>query len=242
MTTLPSLTASPTRHPGCCLSLSRPLLTTLASLLDSSISPSHHPSDPPALILSIGSGTGLLEELLHAHLDPDPPPAAAAPPGGRWRRRRWCVEGVEVDPPAVNVHLPEDRVNRVPGTWAVLGSRARDAAALLFVYPRDGALVRRYVNAFLRQRRRSPRVGSPREEDEDEERRTTYGEGQGGDSGDRRRADIVIWLGPKCDWEDTGLGSLLGPDDEDELEILVMCDGAGLAEYEMLAALRRKAC
>ncbi|RWA03018.1 hypothetical protein EKO27_g12088, partial [Xylaria grammica] len=130
MPSLPSLTDEPTRHAGCCPSLSQPLLSTIAVLLHSTAaapaSTGTQSRGPAPLVLSVGSGTGLLEELLHAYLNQHPPTPSTIRSSIPWR-----VEGVEVNP-AVNVHLPEDRINHVAGTWAVLESRARDAAALLF--------------------------------------------------------------------------------------------------------------
>ncbi|KAI1148160.1 hypothetical protein F4825DRAFT_111438 [Nemania diffusa] len=247
MTNLPTLQDEPTRYAGCCLSLSNPLLATISSLLTSTHAAAadershdeHAPERGPALILSIGSGTGLFEELLHTHLnnpirlDASPPPPNHAGTS-RWRRS-WRVEGVEVHP-AVNAHLPADRMSHVPGTWAVHAARARDAAALMFVYPRDGALVRRYVNMFMSESRNESWAADERAEDDENKARD-----EGGDQGSSSRSKgvrLVLWLGPKCDWEDTGLGSC---DAGDGLEMMEIRDGAGLAEYEMLAVLRRKA-
>lgn len=124
------------RHPKCCLSLSQPLLDTLARVLQEHLDPRGG-----GLVLSVGCGTGLLEELLHVRVA-----------GGNGLR----VEGVEVaggggggaggaDAEGL-AYLPEDRANTVPGTWA-LSRRAADADALLFVYPRSEGLVRRYAEA-----------------------------------------------------------------------------------------------
>ena len=55
---LPPLTNSPVRHPQCCLSLSRRLLDTLGRALQAHVGPA-------GLVLSVGCGTGLLEEHLH---------------------------------------------------------------------------------------------------------------------------------------------------------------------------------
>ncbi|KAJ3579670.1 hypothetical protein NPX13_g895 [Xylaria arbuscula] len=255
-TTLPSLTDEPTLYPGCCFSLSWPLLATVHTLLLQSISiipsTSNSISSPTAdlqrkkevgsgddddddersLVLSIGSGTGLLEELLHRYLNSgvrdrgdeissssattSPPPtttATTATPtgaadGSSGAGGCWRVEGVEVNH-TVNLHLPEHRINHVSGTWAILESRARTASVLMFVYPRDGALVRRYIDAFMMR--------------------------EGG------RVQLVFWLGPKCDWEETGFGSVgAGAAAKEELEITEIRSGGGLAEFEMLAAVRRK--
>ncbi|KAJ8128977.1 hypothetical protein O1611_g4655 [Lasiodiplodia mahajangana] len=158
MPTLPPLRDEPTRYPGCCLSLSNRLLATIGSLLNSShdlVHPTSLTHNEPALVLSIGSGTGLLEELLHAYLN-NLNTHTHVP---EERIKSWRVEGVEVNP-AVNTHLPEDRINYVAGTWAVLSTRAREATALMFVYPRDGALVRRYVEAFMGESKRHPLIAS----------------------------------------------------------------------------------
>ncbi|KAI0197025.1 hypothetical protein F4808DRAFT_299542 [Astrocystis sublimbata] len=233
MNKLPKLTSEPTRHPACCLSLSETLLATIKTLLDTSFPPhlqtqcrniyAPRPGSDPALLLSIGSGTGLLEELLHNYLNSaihnDSHGLSSA--RNESTRNAWRIEGVEVDL-SVNIYLPEDRINHVPGTWAVLSSRTQnDAAALMFVYPRERGLVRRYVDAFFNTL-------------------TTTKDGR-----------FVLWLGPKCDWEDTGFGDLTQTHtyshshaenrDEYEFEVLDMRDGdVGLAEYEMLAVLRLK--
>ncbi|GAW24111.1 hypothetical protein ANO14919_136920 [Xylariales sp. No.14919] len=261
MASLPSLTDEPTRHAGCCPSLSQPLLSTIAALLHSTTavaattpaSTGAQSRGPAPLVLSVGSGTGLLEELLHAYLNQHPPTPSTIHSGP------WRVEGVEVNP-AVNVHLPEDRINHVAGTWAVLESRARDAAALLFVYPRDGALVRRYVDAFMRPAgdyggvdgEQHERVGGNHERVNESGYDSGEGESEGGikrhesrgpnstetrSTPAHRGVHLALWLGPKCDWEDTGFGSFGG---SDEFEVLDMRGDVGLAEYEMLAALRRK--
>ncbi|KAI1424271.1 hypothetical protein F5Y12DRAFT_460575 [Xylaria sp. FL1777] len=293
MTTLPSLTDEPSRHPGCCFSLSQPLLATIRSLLPPipTITPptdlherkscDEYKSAPElerALILSIGSGTGLLEELLHTYLN-DNDDGAHSPigqgnlpqpfshPGASGLPENWRVEGVEVNQ-AVNVYLPEDRINHVAGTWAVLESRARVSTVLMFVYPRDGGLVRRYIDVFMKS---PPSAG---------DNGWRGGDQQGGgrenedvtasDSGNERErksehtrtnesvkkfeninkstaddiwstsacgAQLVLWLGPKCDWEDTGLGSCNANGEYEISEIRV---GVGLVDYEMLATLRRK--
>ncbi|KAI0445171.1 hypothetical protein F4803DRAFT_508781 [Xylaria telfairii] len=255
MPSLPPLTSSPTRYPGCCFELSEPLLATIKTLLDAAPHLTNQSQDgyrpalgsEPALILSVGSGTGLLEKLLDDYLNngnhaqPNLPSA-----------RKWRVEGVEVNP-AVNIYLPEDRINHVPGTWAVLETRAREAAVLVFVYPRHGALVRRYIDTFLTSSTRagdgheaSRETGSANEDRDGGATRSSsealkYGNhGEDGNEVPRnpcKGVQLVLWLGPKCDWDDTGLASFYT---DHEFEVLEMRHDAGLAEYEMLAALRRK--
>jgi hypothetical protein len=88
MTALEQLGDEPKHFPDCCMGISKPLVSTLLTMLP----------PKPALILSIGCGSGLLEQTLlqagHQRLD---------------------LYGVEV-PGCVNAHLPSDRVLIVPGT------------------------------------------------------------------------------------------------------------------------------
>jgi hypothetical protein len=116
--TLPSLTENPTLYPNCCLSLSTPLLTHLASLLP----------EQPHFTLSIGSGSGLLEALITTH------------------HRDVRVEGVEVNS-SVNLYIEEQDINVVTGTWD-LCSRAVQAKAWMFVYPREPKLVKKYIEMY----------------------------------------------------------------------------------------------
>ena len=112
---------SPAHHPDCCSSLSVALIRHLASLL---------PPDP-ALTLSIGSGTGLLEAFLLHH------------------RPLLHLKAVEV-PTASNKYLPCDRLEIVNG-YRDLCALAADARAWIFVYPRDACLLQKYVQAFGHQ-------------------------------------------------------------------------------------------
>ena len=122
---LPTPTAIPSRHPDCCLSISSTLLDTITSVFRENI--------PAGLVLSVGSGTGLLEALLHAKWTPSP---------------LW-IEGVEVLQSASSKYLPEQCCETVKGTWEI-SPRAEHAASILFVYPRSPELVRRYVQLFAR--------------------------------------------------------------------------------------------
>ncbi|KAF3811884.1 hypothetical protein GCG54_00003633 [Colletotrichum gloeosporioides] len=116
---LPQLTDFPQTIPDSCLSLSIPLLSALHALLPPA----------PTLTLSIGSGTGLVEALLQSLPD-------AAP---------LNLVSVEVAPSPNKYHHPH---RTVPGTWAVEGL-AREAAAWMFVYPKQVALVREYMRLFV---------------------------------------------------------------------------------------------
>ncbi|KAE8355364.1 hypothetical protein BDV28DRAFT_146155, partial [Aspergillus coremiiformis] len=108
---LPNLTTTPQALPTCCLSLSTPLLTHLSNLLP----------PKPSFTISIGSGSGLLEALLTHH------------------NAALSIEGVEVNP-SVNRYIPEQDMHVVSGTWDLLHARVPDAAAWMFVYPRDPKL------------------------------------------------------------------------------------------------------
>jgi hypothetical protein len=114
----PALTDSPKAYPGCCLALSRPLVTFIHS----------HLPPPPALVLSIGSGFGLLE----AHLLAIPQPSH--------------LVGVEVDP-SPNEYIPAANHRVVYGT-RFLDPLAAEAAMWLFVYPRRAGLISEYLKTY----------------------------------------------------------------------------------------------
>ncbi|KAK2021998.1 hypothetical protein LX32DRAFT_216107 [Colletotrichum zoysiae] len=130
---LPRLTDDPRTLPDCCLSLSRPLLRELHGRL------------PPAphLTLSIGSGTGLLEGLLH-----DLASSSSTPPYGDAKTTTTTalnLVSVEVAPSPNRYHAAH---RTVPGTWA-LDPLAAEARAWVFAYPKQVALVRGYVAGFV---------------------------------------------------------------------------------------------
>lgn len=112
------LSSSPSRFPDCCLSISTTLLTTLTNLLPKR----------PAFTLSIGSGSGLLERLL-SHTNAE-----------------TSVEGVEVAS-TVNRYIAEEDMHVAAGAWD-LYSRAKQANAWMFVYPREPKLVSRYIEIY----------------------------------------------------------------------------------------------
>ncbi|KAF2502708.1 hypothetical protein BU16DRAFT_17115 [Lophium mytilinum] len=124
-TTLPPLDNNNLiHHPDSCLGLSLPLIERIARILP------HN----PRTIVSIGSGTGLFEALLLQY-EPE-----------------LILYGVEVksDPP-VNKYIPERYAETVGGTWD-LCSLAENAAAWLFVYPRDPKLVAQYLERYADSR------------------------------------------------------------------------------------------
>jgi hypothetical protein len=88
----------------------------------------------PALTLSIGCGSGLLEAiLLYA--------------GENERGKPLNITGVEV-PDCVVKHLPEGRILIVPTTSSI-HSDAMLVSALVFVYPRKPDLIAMYLDASL---------------------------------------------------------------------------------------------
>ena len=121
--TVDRLGVKPEHFPDCCAGVSRPLMHAIIDRL---------PQDP-ALILSVGSGSGRFEAVLLEVALVD-------------RARVLHLRGVEV-PPCINRHLDKDRVFRVPCTMS-LHPEAFFASAWLFVYPRRASLVAKYLDAF----------------------------------------------------------------------------------------------
>ncbi|KAJ4370033.1 hypothetical protein N0V83_005797 [Neocucurbitaria cava] len=113
-----ALTEKPALYSGCCLALSTPLLTHISALLPSS----------PSLVLSIGSGFGLLEAYLNA------------------RPHSLNVVGVEVEP-SPNKYLPASNHRIVHGS-RFLEPLAKEASAWLFIYPRRAGLLLEYLTEY----------------------------------------------------------------------------------------------
>lgn len=186
---LPKLNDTPTRHPDFCLSISTKLTHTLKTIVTT-----NGPDSNDNLILSVGSGSGLLEAHLLKHLTSLPTPTST-----------FTVQGVEVRSSStaapVNRYLPEQHSATVRGTWEL--SPLLDAAdTLLFVYPREPGLVTRYLDA---------RPASLR---------------------------VVLWLGPRADWEVFG-GCFQGLEGFGDVDI-IEGGSAGVAEFEMLAVVRSR--
>ncbi|RYP61863.1 hypothetical protein DL771_009982 [Monosporascus sp. 5C6A] len=161
---LPEITDEPRHYPDCCLSISRGILDVLTDTFRTAAE--------TGLVLSIGSGSGLLEALLQSRWATvsalasasasDNTTAAATTISAAASPR---IEGVEVRA-SVNRYLPAAAVGTVRGTWEV-SPRARSdptVAALLFVYPRSPALVSRYLREAA--------------------------------------ASVAVWLGHRSDWPD----------------------------------------
>jgi len=113
-------------YPDCCLSVSSKLLQTVQQTVQSIA----HKSRNGVLLLSVGCGTGFFEATLDTYLVDQ-------------GFTNICVEGVEV-PSAQTSFLPDERLHRVQGTWDIY-EYAERAAVLMFIYPRRGELVRRYL-------------------------------------------------------------------------------------------------
>lgn len=124
ITALPALGDTPVIYSGCCLALSASLVLYVHSLLP----------PRPAVVLSIGSGFGLLE----AHL-------LALP-----ATHSVNIVGVEVEP-SPNQYLPASCHRTVHGT-RFLEPLAEEATTWLFVYPRRVNLVREYMDAYGQSR------------------------------------------------------------------------------------------
>ncbi|KAJ5774724.1 hypothetical protein N7457_009620 [Penicillium paradoxum] len=112
------LASSPKRFPDCCLGISSTLITHITALLPKQ----------PGFTISIGSGSGLVEALI-SHCDKD-----------------VTVAGVEVDS-TINRYIAEEDMNVVSGGWG-LCSAAQQAAAWMFVYPRDPKLITKYLDTY----------------------------------------------------------------------------------------------
>jgi len=87
----------------------------------------------PEHVLSIGSGKGLLEQMLKTHYP------------------SLDIQGVEVqDAYGVNKYLPERDMRTILGSVGSCGTcdRAAVASAWMFVYPRNPLLVRNYIREF----------------------------------------------------------------------------------------------
>ncbi|KAK3674693.1 hypothetical protein LTR78_005415 [Recurvomyces mirabilis] len=118
-TALGRLGNKPVYFADCCAGISWLLLESLAARLPPA----------PALVLSIGSGSGLLEGILLRATD-----------------EVVNIYGVEVGS-CQNKHLPLERILRVPCTASV-HTDAMLASTLLFVYPRKVELIRNYIDSF----------------------------------------------------------------------------------------------
>ncbi|KAK1707514.1 hypothetical protein CaCOL14_001396 [Colletotrichum acutatum] len=163
---LPTLTNEPQRHPDSCLTLSLPLIKALHAQLPPT----------PELTLSIGSGTGLVEALLDSLADTkDQNPTQEDPRASKASQetpapRPLNLTSIEIAP-SPNKYHPNHRT--VPGTWA-LDPAAAEAKAWIFVYPKQVALVKKYMEAFASSH----------------------------SSKKAAAVETVLYVGPRMDWDD----------------------------------------
>lgn len=121
-----ALTETAIHYPDLCPALSRPLVNAIADRLPQN----------PALVLSVGCGSGLLEAMIlraSQHRD-------ANAPG-------LNLVGVEV-PDCSVTHLPADRTETVPTTLSLVDDAVL-ASTLMFVYPRQPTLIAMYLDATV---------------------------------------------------------------------------------------------
>lgn len=125
------------------------------------------------------------------------------------------IHGVEIhvadNARPVNRYLPEQNCSTVQATWQLSPDLAI-AGALLFVYPRDSELVLRYLQAASNQ--------------------------------ESNPLQAVVWLGPRADYR-TFVGALQSALDAGLRDTLAfgpveIIGAPGMAEYEMMALIRRK--
>ncbi|KAH6884192.1 hypothetical protein B0T10DRAFT_493725 [Thelonectria olida] len=141
---LPILTSNhaPIRHADCCLSLSLKLLEVLTDVCGQNC---NRAANRKQTVLSIGSGTGLLEALLLEHFQSQ---------SARQKQENIRIEGVEVQQLGTKAHLnkylPDYAAITVRGTWEISPRmRDSDVSILMFTYPRQAALVTQYAQAAL---------------------------------------------------------------------------------------------
>lgn len=124
-----TLTVEPKHYPECCLSLSHELFTCLTRFVREAAEASHE----TITLLSVGCGTGFIEAALAVHLKEQ-------------NLSQVRVEGVEVTS-ADTKYLSSELVNLVRGTRDI-SRRAASADIFMFVYPREGELVKQYCTQF----------------------------------------------------------------------------------------------
>lgn len=199
---LPKLHDTPTRHPDCCLSISTKLLKTITEILATT---NGGPDKDNNFIVSVGSGSGLLEAHLQSHIH-----SFKRGLPGLSSKTSFTVKGVEVNasagPAPVNKYLRGSQAPTVRGTWEVY-QFVGNTDTIMFVYPRDPKLVSQYL--------RSAREGLT-----------------------APPLRVVLWLGPRADWEVFG-GCFQGLEGFEEVEV-IEGEEAGVAEFEMVAVVRRR--
>jgi hypothetical protein len=207
-TPLPKISSVASQLPDCCLSISTKLLDIL---IQEVLSSSGHKLRT-GTILSIGSGSGLLEALLLDRLQAENIATNDIVNAGTLGKRDLSVIGVEVyqaegDP--INKYLPEQAVATVRGTYSLSPLVSEGGVcALLFVYPRQKRLVAEYVEQVVKG---------------------------------KTSCDVILWLGPLADWTEFE-SCLKGSSAESGVILneptVISGEDSGLAEYELLAVTR----
>lgn len=124
------LSAHPKHDPNCCLGLSTRLFEVLKGILVQRVK--EREGEKIIKLMSVGCGTGLFEAELSSYL--------------RQQCLDVCIYGAETQS-ATTTFLSNDLVRRVSGTWDILED-IESAHVLIFVYPRDGRIVRKYLERF----------------------------------------------------------------------------------------------
>ncbi|EWG40046.1 hypothetical protein FVEG_02616 [Fusarium verticillioides 7600] len=143
------LQGAPIRSPDCCLSLSYKLFRNLVNAIPNTTLSLDHAKRETPTVLSIGSGSGLLEALFLDYIN-------SHRQRGSFGHAMVSIEGVEVQQLGmrehVNSYLPEQAIHTVRGSWDVT-SRLQDSdvSALMFVYPRQPALISQYIKVIAEQ-------------------------------------------------------------------------------------------
>ena len=275
---LPRLTDEPKHHPDCCISLSTRLLDVLtaafvygAPLSGESAAktvpgPAKKAENARGLVLSIGSGTGLLEALLLARWSNPSLHQGSSGVDNDAYRAVTTVKGIEVRS-SINKYLPAANFGVVRGTWDVVdvsrsASRSRELSDLVPDPDSSSSVAAADTHAEPGFSPSNP--VHPPQEDADAAAVTgllfvyprsptlvsryvralvaTLGEDEEEDRG------VAVWLGHKSDWPDfepcfsgvPGLGAVEvldgGGRGDDEED---HGRDNGLVGYEMMAVVRK---
>ncbi|KAL5585037.1 hypothetical protein FOVSG1_014426 [Fusarium oxysporum f. sp. vasinfectum] len=125
------LQGAPIRTPDCCLSLSYKLFRNLINTIPNTTPLLDHAKRETPTVLSIGSGSGLLEALFLAYINSQRQRSSSD-------HAMVNIEGVEVQQfgmrDHVNSYLPEQAIHTVRGSWDVT-SRLQDSDVTALIFP-----------------------------------------------------------------------------------------------------------
>lgn len=131
MVLMQNITDDPKYDPNCCLSLSTRLFSVIKDIAVQRVR--LQSSDDTFVFLSVGCGTGFFENAFSMYLQQECSLNAR-------------VEGVETQSTMIPF-LSNELIHRTKGTWDILDD-INGAHVLLFIYPREGRLVQRYLDRF----------------------------------------------------------------------------------------------